>query len=480
MQEYRDLVIWLLRQPKECEWVEFKKNYHSAEEIGERISALANGACLQRQPFGYLVFGIEDDLVVAGTTFNPSHQKKGNELIEHWIIQRLSPRIDFRVIPTTIDDKPVVIFEIPAAKNQPVSFIHEPYIRVASITRKLREFPEKERKIWTSQPDGSFAKEPALQYISATEVVELLDTQLLFELLEIPYPTTRAGVIEKLLSEKLITEGRGVYSITNLGAILFARKISNFPTVARKAPRVVVYEGKNKLKTIRDVPGVKGYAVAFEGIVSFINGQLPANEEITKIIRETVTMYPQEAVRELVANALIHQDFSESGTGPMIEIFSDRIEITNPGLPLITPLRFIDEYQSRNETLASLMRRLGICEEKGSGIDRVVALSELYQLPAPDFRVLEKHTKVIMFAYKKLADMDRQDKIRACYQHCCLRYVSNDHMTNQTLRERFKIQDQNAAIASRIIGDTIEANLIKLEDPENKSRKYTRYIPVWA
>jgi predicted HTH transcriptional regulator len=160
----------------------------------------------------------------------------------------------------------------------------------------------------------------------------------------------------------------------------------------------VVYEGRNKLKTIRDVPGVKGYAVAFEGIVNFISSQLPANEEIKRIIRETVTMYPLDAIGELVANALIYQDLLETGTGPMIEIFDDRIEITNPGLPLITPLRFIDEYQSRSEYLASIMRRPGICEEKGSGIDRVIALTELYQLPAPDFRVLEKHTKVIMFA----------------------------------------------------------------------------------
>lgn len=481
MQDYRDLINWLIRQPKECEWVEFKHNNYNPEQIGERISALSNGACLQKQPFGYLVFGINDEkLEVAGTSFNPSTQKKGNELIEHWIIQRLAPKIDFRIIPVMMDDKPVIIFEIPSAKYQPVEFIHEAYIRVGSITRKLREFPEKARKIWNSQPDSSFAKEIALNRITATDIVELLDTQTLFELLKVPYPTSRDGVIEKLISEKLVVEDRGTYAVTNLGAVLFAKKLSNFPSVSRKAPRVVVYEGRNKLKTKRDLPGVKGYAIAFSGMVNYINSQLPANEEITKVIRETVTMYPEDAVRELVANALIHQDFSETGTGPMVEIFDDRIEITNPGLPLITPLRFIDEYQSRNEDLASLMRRIGICEEKGSGIDRVIALSELFQLPAPEFRVLEKHTKVIMYAYKKLNDMDRQDKTRACYQHCCLRYVSNDHMTNQSLRERFKIEDQNSAIASRIIGDTLEARLIKLEDADNKSRKYTRYIPIWA
>jgi predicted HTH transcriptional regulator len=481
MQNLRELVLWLIRQPKECEWVEFKLNFHSPDEIGERISALSNGACLQKQPFGYLVFGIEDSsLSVVGTTFKPSEHKKGNELIEHWIVQRLSPRIDFRIIQQEISGLSIVVFEIPAAKGQPVAFMHESYVRIASITRKLRDFPEKERKIWNSQPDSSFAKETAMHGISAAEVVDMLDTQLFFDLFKIPYPSNRQGVIDKFLSDKIIIYERGMYNITKLGAILFAKRISDFESLAQKAPRVIIYEGKNKLKTIRDIIGTKGYAGAFEGIVSFVNSQVPANEEITKIIRQTVTMYPIEAIRELIANALVHQDFSEKGNGPMIEIFVDRIEITNPGLPLITPLRFIDEYQSRNDEVASLMRRIGICEEKGSGIDRVVALSELYQLPAPDFRQLEKHTKVILYAYKKLADMDRQDKIRACYQHCVLRYVSNDHMTNQSLRDRFKIEDQNAAIASRIIGDTLDAGLIKLEDPESKSRKFARYIPQWA
>ena len=186
MQEYRDLVIWLMRQSKECEWVEFKKNYHSAEEIGERISALANGACLQKQPYGYLVFGIEDNLYLNGTDFIPSSQKKGNELIEHWIIQRLSPKIDFKIIPVTLDGKQLIIFEVPAARNQPISFIHEAYIRIGSITRKLREFPDKERKIWNNQPDNVFAKETALRNLSAADIVDLLDTQLLFELLKLP------------------------------------------------------------------------------------------------------------------------------------------------------------------------------------------------------------------------------------------------------------------------------------------------------
>ncbi len=89
-------------------------------------------------------------------------------------------------------------------------------------------------------------------------------------------------------------------------------------------------------------------------------------------------MFPELAIRELVANALIHQDFSVTGAGPTVEIFDDRIDITNPGEPLVDTQRFLDTPpRSRNEALASLMRRARICEERGSGIDKVVLEVEL-------------------------------------------------------------------------------------------------------
>ncbi len=219
--------------------------------------------------------------------------------------------------------------------------------------------------------------------------------------------------MEKLESEKFITSTSNKYHITNLGGILIAKNINEFDQLSRKAVRVIVYKGKNRVFTEREQIWTKGYAVGFDGLISFINGQLLANEEIGEAFRKDASMYPEIAIRELVANALIHQNIRETGTGPMVEIFQDRIEFTNPGLPLITTNRFIDEYQSRNEVLASFMRRIGICEEKGSGIDKVIFHAELYQLPAPDFQAKEKHTKAIMFSFKEMNEMDKKDKIRA-------------------------------------------------------------------
>jgi ATP-dependent DNA helicase RecG len=193
-----------------------------------------------------------------------------------------------------------------------------------------------------------------------------------------------------------------------------------------------------------------------------------------------VKMFPEIAIRELIANALIHQDFRETGSSVMIEIYADRIEISNPGVPSISPDRFIDEYRSRNERLADLMRRLGICEEKGSGVDKVIHSSEVFQLPAPDFRVGDHRTSAVLFAHMDFEEMDRSARIRACYQHCCLRYVMNEKMTKQTLRERFKLPTKKAESVSRVIRDTVEAEKIRLADPSAKSTRYRSYVPFWA
>lgn len=209
--------------------------------------------------------------------------------------------------------------------------------------------------------------------------------------------------------------------------------------------------------------------------------QLPTNEVIEKAIRKQVKMYPEKAIREFVANALIHQDLSIAGAGVLIEIFLDRIEITNPGVPLVDTNRFIDTApKSRNEIMASLMRRLNICEERGSGVDRAIEAIEVFQLPAPKFLRGDDYTRVIMYAQIPLAKMSKDDRIRACYQHTCLNYVNNQIANNQSVRKRFNISKNNYPMASKIISETIDAGLIKPSDPENVSKKFATYVPYWS
>jgi predicted HTH transcriptional regulator len=465
----------------EREWIEFKVDNSNPDEIGKRLSALANGARLLSKECGYLVYGVQDKpTTVVGTGFQPRESRKGGEELEMWLSRMLEPRIDFRIAEFEYNDLPIVVFEIPAAKDRPVRFQNESYIRINSITKPLREYPDKERKIWSTSNQIPFEKRIALSNLTAEQVLDKLDVQSYFRLLKQPPPSTVDSALEKLSNQHLIHKHSTSYSITNLGAILFARQLSDFEELRRKAPRIIVYDGLAKFHTIREMTGEVGYACGFEGMIYRINSQLPANEHIGSVFREEVRLYPDKAIRELVANALIHQDFSVSGTGPTVEIYSDRIEITNPGAPVIDTLRFIDENQSRNERLAFLMRLAHICEEKGSGIDKTLNEIELYQLPPLDIIETEKHTKVILFAPRPLDEMDKAEKIRAAYQHCCLQYVMQKKMTNQTLRKRFQIPDEAYSTATRIINDTMSANLIKYDDPYNTSRKHARYVPSWS
>lgn len=442
--EFKILLEELRALPKEREWVEFKENNYNPQLIGEYISALSNSACLENKDFGYLVFGIENEThQIVGTLFKPNIKKIGNQELENWLVTQLEPKIDVEIVESTINDKPVVVFQVAAALNRPISFKGIPYIRIGSYKKKLKDHPEKESKIWQKIKNIVFEKEYA--------------------------------ILEKLEEEKLIFKRLSKFHITNLGAILFANNLNFFDDLKRKAPRVIFYKGKNKLQAIKEQEGKFGYALGFEGLVNFVNDRLPTNEEVGRVFRKEVRMYPELAIRELVANSIIHQDFSIKGTSPMIEIFENRIEITNPGKPLIDTKRFIDHSpESRNEILAGLMRRMNFCEERGSGIDKVIDQIEVFQLPAPEFISGNNYTRVILYSPKSLRQMSKPDKIRACYQHCCLKYVAGEYMSNQSLRERFNIVKKNYSIVSRIIKEAIEAGVIV--EYENSRM----YVPYWA
>jgi len=481
--DYQISLVHELRElPHETEWVEFKQNRADEEEIGEYLSALANSATVLGKVTAYMVWGIDDkEHDIVGTTFKPSAFKVGNEELENWLLRLLEPKINFHFYELTIDDKAVVLLEISAAFRQPVQFKGVDFIRIGSYKKKLKDHAEKERELWRALDNRPFEKEIAAENIPVEQVISLLDYPAYFDLLKLPLPEGRDGILSALEADEMIVKNdAGQWNITNLGAILFAKKLSDFQSLRHKAMRVILYEGENKVKTIREQEGTKGYAAGFEGLIDFITNQLPSNEVIGKALRDDVPMFPELAIRELVANAVIHQDFHATGTAPLVEIFANRMEITNPGKPLVKTSRFLDSPpKSRNEALASFMRRIGVCEQRGSGVDKVVFQTEYYQLPAPIFETTDEHTRSVLFAHREFKDMDKADRIRACYLHACLRYVERDFMTNSSLRERFGIEKKNSATVSRVIKDTLDVEEIKLYDI-GASKKYVKYVPWWA
>jgi predicted HTH transcriptional regulator len=194
----------------------------------------------------------------------------------------------------------------------------------------------------------------ASTYLTDAEVLSCLDYFAYFQLCQTPAPADGSTILYRLKQDKLITEDVGHrWKITNLGALLFARDISSFDALRRKAIRVIKYDGNGKTANATEFVGESGYAVFFSRLFAHIYSIVPRNEQLKDALRVETPVYPDLAIRELVTNALIHQDMTMTGSGPMIDIYNDRIEITNPGIPLIDPQRFLDAFpHSRNEGLA--------------------------------------------------------------------------------------------------------------------------------
>lgn len=467
----------------ESEWLEYKVGFDDAEVIGEYLSALSNGARLRGEPFGALIWGIEDQTrKLVGSKFDPFSKKgKGNEDLVPWLTRLIEPPVQFQFSVLDIDGTRVVVCAIEAALASPTSFKRQRWIRLQSYKKRLSEVPALESQLWQKFNTEPYELGTVLVCSSEREVFELLDVDALFRLLNKPVPNDLDSRLDELLANRLLRDcADGTFEIPRFSALLLAKSLNDFPTLARKAIRVVQYDGNDRVKRQWERTGNRGYASGFEGLIRFVNDRLPINEVMTEALRREVPAYPELAIRETVANALIHQDLAISGTSPMIEIFDDRIEVSNPGQSLLEVDRILnDSPRSRNEALARAMRLFGVCEEQGTGIDKIIFEIEFHQLPPPLFESVPSHTRVTMFSPSLKAQTRRVDRVRAVYQHACLRYAQQEHLTNASLRQRFGISNSNSAQASRYIREAIEDNQIRLFD-ERAAAKKRSYVPIWA
>ena len=465
----------------ETECVEFKRSFSEPEKEGRDICALANSAAYHDMRFAYKVWGIDDAThEVLGTSFKPRQKKKGNQGLELWLRQQLSDNANFEFIETTYQGLPVVILQIWPALRRPVTFQNAVYIRTDSSTQKIAGGSAREAELWQRIQRDSFEDQVAAANLELEEAFDLLEYGRYFDLLDIPRPSTLEGVLHYFDSDGLAFEqDDGLISITNLGAVLFAKDLARFQTVRRKALRIIRYEGRGRSggRSEREFTG--GYAVDLELAYSYLDGMTRPLEDISGAKRSARAAYPEVSLRELVINALIHQDFSITGAGPMVELFDDRVEITNPGSLLVDLERIVnDPPRSRNERLSAMMRRIGFCEEAGSGWDKVIEGCEQYHLPAPRIEA-RASVRVVLFQQRAFRDLTPDERLDACYWHACLKYSEGSYISNATLRERFGVSNSNAAQISRLIKLAIEHELIKPVDASTSPR-YMQYEPFWA
>jgi ATP-dependent DNA helicase RecG len=457
--------------PTETEVLEFKeaKAQFNIDSLYRYCVAIGN------EGGGHLLLGIKD---------KPPRQIVGSRAIDNPIgmQEKIFDKLNFRVDIEAVDhpDGRVVVVSIPSCPTGSPYHLEGSYLmRVGQALMPMS--PERLRELF-SAPEVEWIEMPTKTGIDAAAVVQLLDIEVFTSRFKLPGPVDAETAMKFLVKEMLIDEeGQGLFTIRRIGALLLARDLKEFPDLTRKAPRVVSYKGETKLTDPSDYAvGSMGYAVGFSKLLNFVTTRIAHKEVIRDGIRREVSTIPEIVARELLANALVHQDLSVTGTSVVVELFENRMEISNPGRPVVPVDRLIHEARSRNERLADLMRRMGICEERGSGIDKVVHAAESLHLPAPEFRATGDRMHCVVHGPRSFDKMDRADRIRACYQHCALKWEFAQRMTNQSLRERFNLPNSKIHLVSQVIQNAIEDTLIKPDEKAGPSKKFACYVPAWA
>ncbi len=471
----------LVPLPQELNELDWKETLSpNNDKLIKHLSAFAN-----LPGGGFMVFGIEDSNgIINGITHQAA--KEITEKLSSLGRDALMPVIKLDHSIEDFRGAPLLLVHILESTVKPVHLksgtIEDTYIRSGGTTRKASRQEVGGLMLNSKTPQFEELHCSALK--NEPDILNLIDYRSIFKLLNKPIPQDNKEIIQWLSDEKMIDniDGAGFY-VTNFGAIAAAHNIHDFDSLSRKSIRLIRYAGVNKQITEKEYPGSKGYAIGFSGLLSFIQALLPKSEIIKNALRAETSVYPEIALREIIANALIHQDFSIRGSGPMIEIFDDRIEVSNPGRLL--PTKKIDRLirttpESRNEILAAAFRRYNICEERGSGFEKAVASIELYGLPPLKFIETENSFRVIMYSPRTFAEMTVEERIEAAYQHSIIKYFSSGGMTNTSLRERFRMNEKQRPQVSLVIKEALRLGKIKPKDPNNESTKFAEYIPYWG
>lgn len=448
--------------------------------LAEHLSAFAN-----LEGGGFLVFGVdnsEGNLV----GINPPDASRISNQLANLARSAIEPpqALDHAVVD--FKETSLLFVHIPESAAKPVQIrggsVEDSFIRSNGTTRRSSRH-ELASMMLNSRPPR-WEELHASGELAAEDVIARLDVPGVAKLLSRPAPSNSDEILRWLQEEKMVQpSGSGGFCITNFGAIAAARDINQFDSLSRKAVRLIVYKSINKTEAEREIVGKKGYAIGLDGLLQRLGLVLPQSEIINKALRVQHTLYPDAALRELIPNALIHQDFSIPGTSPMIEVFPNRIEITNPGRLL--PGKRLDRLigttpQSRNEILAAAFRRYGLCEERGTGFQKAVAAIELFGLPPLRFEEGDNWFKVTLFAPRTFAEMAPEERIEVAYQHAVLRHLGGATLTNTTLRERLTLPEKRRDTVSKLIREAVEAKKLKPKDPKNTSSKFSQYLPWWA
>jgi ATP-dependent DNA helicase RecG len=468
------LVDELRALPKENEWVEFKSgNVTTNERLGMYISAISNAACIHNKPFGYLIFGINDNThAVEGTEFRFQKRKEGSSELEIWIRRLLTPSIKFEFFPCSYKDRYLEVFKIPAAVGEPVHFQKMPHIRFGSSLTDLRNYPQYIKAIYNSQDDWS-AKviENATIYDLDKDAISLAREKFKEKMVGKPF----FDDIDRWSDETFLDKAKITINgqISNTAIILLGKTESAHYILPSVAQITWKLDTEEKAYEHFEIPLLISVNDVLKQIRNVKYKFFPSNQ----LIAVEVQKYDPEVILEALNNCIAHQDYSYNSrivlterTGKLIfsnagSFFEGSVEDYTTGNK--TPKKY------RNRWLADAMVTLKMIDSMGYGIHKMYKSQMQRFFPLPDYSkstrdevVLEIYGHTIDENYSKLLiekkdDIDLTDAV-------LLDKVQKSLPINDKAAQRLK---QKGFIEGRKPNYFISVQIAKITD---KKAQYTR------
>lgn len=460
-------------------WIELKENLADPHKIGETISAVANAALLADESHGYIVWGFSGmPAAEVGTAFSPS-MKIGNEPLELHLANMLRPRVQLDWWEVTGPAGRLVALRVSTPRVEPLAYKGHRKCRVGSHNQALNEYPHLERELWAKLAKDHPEAKAVFENVHTQELEKLLDLDSAARLMVVD----PAAVVSALCDVGALTPLiPGRFDVPFFTVLALARSFDGIPHVARHTPRLVLYGGRDKRTGLKEIHATRGIALGFPKLLQTVTKDLPTREAYVGG-RRVVRAIPELVVRELLLNALVHQDLAATGAGPLIEVFSDRLEVSNPGRPLESDVRRLLDLppKSRNEGLATLMHRFNYVEERGSGIDKVILELEDAHLAAPAFEANEHSLSVTVYGPQEFAEISRRERLSTIYYHSVVRYLTaqRSSISNRTVRERFGLHSGETPTVSRLLKGAVTAGWIR-EDEDAGAGRSQSYLPFWV
>lgn len=399
-QECTSLLDRLRAEPRETEWLEFKRDRYEPQVLGEYISALANSACLLGKPRAYLVFGIEDGThAVAGTSFDPAGEKGvGNQLLPIFLSQGLQPNVGYEFYPFTYHGKQVVLFEINPAFGRPVKFKGVAYVRDGTSKTQLTNHPDKERQIWSRHVDWS------AQVCESASLADLDEAAIAKARREFktkyPHQATEADRWDDktfLNKAKVTIQGR----ITNAALLLLGKSESSTllnPSVAR-----ISWLLKNERNADLDYEHFSPpFLLAGERVLARIRNLTVRELPGGTLFPIEMTQYDTWVIREALHNCIAHQDYGLRGRIQVVET-PESLLLTNVGSFLPGKVETVIHQDApleiyRNPFLAEAMVNLNLIDTQGGGIKKMFQKQRSRFFPMPDYDLSQPERVAVKIA----------------------------------------------------------------------------------